>query len=318
MSSRQATDAEVDKWRTDGWVVLEGLIGTDEIDAAGDDLWQLYPTPEQFHADPDGEAAETFRSGSPLLRRVRSAATNAGEAHQDQFVGMKPFPVGGSGTLDALAVHPSIIDFMERALETTDLRLYQGQTWAKYAGNTDYSQFHHTDRNHSFLPAQNQPPYLHVEGFLFLSDIIDGVGPTHVVSKQDDGGRSIDDRYSPDEAPEFYAAEQKATGVRGSFLAYRSDVFHRGVDLTTPGGSRFLFNISYKIAGNDWIGYHTVQSRSTGPEWTQFVERCTPRQLELFGFPAPGHPIWTWELVERTAKRYPGLDMTPWRKGLPA
>ena len=131
MSSRRATAAEVDKWRTDGWVVLEGLIGTDEMDPAIEDLWQLYPTPEQFHADPEGEAAETFRSGSPLLRRVRSAAATAGEAHLDQFVGMKQFPVGASGALDALAVHPSIVDFMERALETTDIRLYQGQTWAK-------------------------------------------------------------------------------------------------------------------------------------------------------------------------------------------
>ena len=60
--------------------------------------------------------------------------------------------------------------------------------------------------------------------------------------------------------------------MRGSLLVYRPDVFHRGVDLTRPGSHRFLLNVSYKVAGNDWIGYHTVQSNATHPAWVQFVE----------------------------------------------
>ena len=43
----------------------------------------------------------------------------------------------------------------------------------------------------------------------------------------------------PDNDPEIYAAERPATGPRGSLLAYRSNVFHRGVNLTAPAGSRF-------------------------------------------------------------------------------
>jgi hypothetical protein len=47
------------------------------------------------------------------------------------------------------------------------------------------------------------------------------------------------------------------------------------------------------------------------------MQRATPRQLALFGFPPPGHPYWTEATLAGTAQRYPGLDMTPWRQALP-
>ena len=59
---RQATDDEVKRWQEDGWVLLEGLVGTDEIDAALEDLHIVFPTAEQYHADPEGETLR--RSGS--------------------------------------------------------------------------------------------------------------------------------------------------------------------------------------------------------------------------------------------------------------
>lgn len=39
------------------------------------------------------------------------------------------------------------------------------------------------------------------------------------------------------------------------------------------------------------------------------------RQLMLFGFPPPGHPFWTDETLAAMALRYPGLDLTPLRRG---
>jgi hypothetical protein len=312
MGGRQATELELEQWRTEGWVVLEGLVGSEDIDAAASDLWELYPTPEEYFSDPDGEKVQIFHSGSPLLRKVKSAGGG------DQFVGTREFPWPGSGALNRLPVHAMIVDFMERALETTDIRLYQLQTWAKYAGHTNYEQPHHTDGNHSWLPSMSEAPWRHVEGFLFLSDIDEGCGPTHVVSRSDAADLSVDSGYRRQDAPSLYDKECKATGVRGSFLAYRSDVFHRGSDLTRTGASRFLMNISYKRAGQDWIGFHSFQSRAGSPAITRFIESCSVRELELIGFPAPGHEIWTEDLVERTNRRYPALDMSPWRKALTA
>ena len=99
-------------------------------------------------------------------------------------------------------------------------------------------------------------------------------------------------------------------------MAYRNDVFHRGVDITKPRGARFMFNVSYKAAELEWVGYHSVQSKATHPGWVQFVEGSTPRELELFGFPPPGHRVWSDSLIAKTALRYPNLDLEPWRRAL--
>jgi hypothetical protein len=120
----------------------------------------------------------------------------------------------------------------------------------------------------------------------------------------------------PQMDPDVYAAERSCPGVRGSYLAYRSDVWHRGTDFRLPGTARVLVALAFKRAGQDWIGYDQQQSRSTGPEWTNFVEQSTPRELELFGFPPPGHPIWSEALLDNTGDRYPKLDLTPWRDRL--
>ena len=187
---------------------------------------------------------------------------------------------------------------------------------ARYTGDADYEQPMHTDRNHSLLPAVSGPPFFHVETFLYLSDVDDDCAPTHVVSRRDSQGRSTNSVFMPDQDPELYASERAASGVRGSLMAYRNDVFHRGVDITRPGGSRYLFNVSYKVADIEWIGYNLVQSKATHPGWTQFVEGSTPRELELWGFPPPGNRVWTAELIDATAERYPKLDLDPWRHAL--
>jgi hypothetical protein len=185
---------------------------------------------------------------------------------------------------------------------------------AKYAGLTNYEQPMHTDRNHSWLPPRSESPWRHTESFLYLSDVTEGTAPTHLVSVRDSVGRDPTvPLVMPAGDPELYAAERPAIGPRGSLLVYRPDVFHRGVDLTTPGTSRFLLNVSFRHAGQDWIGFHTGQSRSASPHWVAFVEGCTPRELELFGFPPPRHPIWDASLLDATARLYPKLDLGPWR-----
>jgi hypothetical protein len=316
MGGRQATDEEVERWQDDGWVLIEGLVGTDEIDAARDDLFEIFPTAEQYHADPAGETRR--RLGQPPDHDDGFVWPDEGPGFRDDqhlWQGLFPFP--GTGALNRLVVHPGIVDFVERALATTDLRIYQTGVSAKYTGITNYEQPMHTDRNHSWLPAVSEAPWWHVEGFLYLSDVEAAANPTHLVSVRDSVGRpSTLLLIMPDRDPEIYGMEKGAAGIRGSYLAYRPDVFHRAVDLAVPGGSRFLLNVSYKVAGQDWIGYHVSQSRATSPDWTRFVEASTPHELALFGFPPPGHPIWSAALLDATQRQYPKLDLGPWRSAL--
>jgi hypothetical protein len=96
MGGRLAADRELEHWRTEGWVVLDGLVGIEEIDAAKSDLWQLYPTPEEYFGDPDSVKVQVFHSGNPLLRRVKTAGP------ADQFLGLRQFPFPGSGAMNHL------------------------------------------------------------------------------------------------------------------------------------------------------------------------------------------------------------------------
>jgi hypothetical protein len=316
VTSRLATDAEVATWQKDGWVLLESLVSAAEIDAATEDLWLLFPRPEEYHADPKGITQRW--KGRPAPTKEDYVWPDDGPGFRaDQQRWMGTFPFAGSGALNRLYVHDSIVDFAERALETADIRLYQAHASAKFSGLTNYEQPMHLDRNHSWLPPGHRSPWWNLEGFLYLSDVTEEANPTRLVSVHD--AAHVTSPFGvvlPDWDPALYAAERPASGVRGSYLAYRSDVYHRGAPFGSPGTSRFLAAVAFKNAAAEWIGYDQQQSRSTGPEWTTFVEGSTPRQLELFGFPPPGHPVWNKELIEQTALRYPALDLGAWRTGL--
>jgi hypothetical protein len=127
----------------------------------------------------------------------------------------------------------------------------------------------------------------------------------------------VDHRPGADLEAMLRDREESAAGPRGSYLAYRPDVWHRAVNLTEPGGARFVMSVSFKLAGHDWVGHDALQPRSTSPAFRQFVAGSTPRELELFGIPAPGHPYWTESTVQAMSIRYPGLEIEPWRAALP-
>ena len=89
--------------------------------------------------------------------------------------------------------------------------------------------------------------------------------PTRLVSVGDTG--HIDNPYGvlmPKTNPEVYAAERPAPGIRGSYLAYRSDTYHRGAPFGSGTGARIVVAVAFKNAEAEWIGYDTQQNRSTG------------------------------------------------------
>jgi len=316
VTSRRATDAEVTTWREDGWVLLEGLVGSEEIDALAEDLGELFPSPEELHADPDG-VYERWRGRPKEPAEVFVWPDEGPGFRSAQQRWMAAFPFPGTGALNRMCVHPSIVDFAERALGSSDIRLYQAHASAKYAGVTNYEQPMHTDRNHSWLPAGSEAPWWNLEGFLYLTDVTEADNPTRLVSVRETS--HIDNPWGvvmPNTEPGVYAAERRAPGIRGSYLAYRSDCWHRGAPFGAGTGARIVVAVAFKHAEVEWIGYDTQQSRSTGIEWTAFVEGSTPRELDLFGWPPPGHPVWSERLLDQTQQRYPALDLGPWRAAL--
>lgn len=299
----------VEQWRTQGWTVVHDLVPTEEIDAAVEELWGHFPHPVDYHSGNPAAQAQLEGESTDL----RYQPTKQGNAHQlkdvqnegaefrlRQFLGHVLFPYD-SYLLNRLQIHPNVVDFAKKAMGDEDIRLYQARIWGKYTGVTNYEQPFHQDRNHTIVPDRVEPGWWNMLGFLYLSDVEEGVGPTQILSIGDS---------PPGTNP------QAAAGRRGSYLAYRTDVWHRGVDLTREGGSRFLMNIAFKHAHHEWIGFDSFQQNANRGPWSKFAASCTPDELALFGAPRPGHPFWTPELVEALKERYQGIDITPWLEGI--
>lgn len=109
-----------------------------------------------------------------------------------------------------------------------------------------------------------------------------------------------------------FAGEVSAAGPAGTVVAYEIGTFHRGTQLTAARGARYTLHVNFRPAAAEWAVRHGWADRSFQPAWNAFVVRASPRQLELFGVPPPGHPYWTGRTLRGMAERYPGLDVSPW------
>lgn len=284
-------------WHEHGVVLLRARLEPDDLGPAQRELPSIYPTADEFHDDADPERNARFRD--------------------DQFTGIDEFPWAGV-ELNLLAVHPKVVAVAEALLGTSDLRLYSAEAWAKYTGAADYDQPHHRDfLNHTVTVPTTDPRFRQCELFIYLSDVTEAHGPTHFVSQTDTGDVPLMPNWlDRAAAPGLYKSEFSGAGPAGTIAAYSIDTFHRGTDMTAPRGARFTLHVNFRTAAAEWHDRHAWAGRSYNPNWYRFVERATPRQLELFGFPAPGHAFWSADTVDRLAERYTRLDVSPWRDAL--
>jgi hypothetical protein len=284
------------QWQNDGWALVEGLVPDADIDAVADDVAVLYAT-------------DTFADYNQAKGSGDFVAPDGKAFREQQFDGMRGFPFGGSGALNDLFVHPRMLGFARLAMQSDDLRIYQAAVWKKNAGDVGYEQPLHQDGNHSLVPPRMEPGYWHLEGFLFLSDVDEDCAPPRLVPRSTYNETTA---YS-----DLYQHEVAATGSRGSFLVYRSDVWHRGTDFGRPDASRVVMVISFKLGGAEWFGYDAFPRLGSDSRFAKFVAGKTPDELALFGIPRPGHPYWNAATIDAMAGRYRGLDLSPWREALP-
>ena len=291
--------AQQAQWEEEGWCLVQGLLPAAAVAAARAALPALFPTAEEFAADTDPERNQPFRVDS---HRV-----------------MPRFPFD-DGALNDLVVHDRMIDLAEQLLGIGDPRLYQAMLSAKYSGAalSDEQLLHADFANHTLVVPRHEPGYQQLETFVYLSDVTPETAATRMVSRRLTAGIPVERTYlSPDAYADIYAAEVPASGPAGSVLAYRPDVYHRGVRMTAPRAARFMLHVSYKPAATDWLGSFGLPNAGEDMAWHRFVPRASERQLTVLGFPPPGHPYWTAQTLAGVAARYPLLDLSPWRKALP-
>ena len=46
----------------------------------------------------------------------------------------------------------------------------------------------------------------------------------------------------------------------------------------------------------------------------RYMEKLSVEQRAVLGFAPPGDPYWTQETVDSVGRRYPGMDMEPYRQ----
>jgi hypothetical protein len=282
------------QWENDGWCLLERFLPAEAVEAAQEGLGREFPSAAEFADDRDPARNAPFRTDSHSV--------------------MPTFPFEHAAFND-LVLHDRLIDLAEEFLGLTDLRMYQAGLSAKYAGGAESDeQLLHADYgNHTLVVPRADVGYQHLELFVYLSDVTADAA-TRLVSRRLTGDIPVERTYlSLTDYADLYRAEVPVAGPAGSVLAYRSDVYHRGVRITAPRSARFMLHVSFKPAGTDWLGSQAWPSAAEDMAWHRFANRATVRQLSALGFPAPGHPYWNDTTLAGVAARYPGLDMTPWR-----
>jgi hypothetical protein len=308
---RVDVDVAVRAWRQDGFVILPAYTPATDLVAAVAGLPMLYPTAEEYHHRVDPDRNRRF---------------------DDEFGGIDDFPFA-STAVSLLAVHPLLIDLAECLLGTADLRVYSIEAWAKYTGAAHYDQHLHRDYlGASLLVPSSDLRFGQVEMFLYLVDVPVELGPPSFVAlghtvdlpmvpnwfPSEDGGGDPDQPtwISPLGRPDLYEHEVRGAGPAGTVAAYTNRTLHRGTELIAPGGARYTLHVNFRPAGSEWQSRHSWLRRANAPAWSDFVEAASPRQLELFGWPPPGHPFWTTQTIAGIHQRHPGLDITPWRTAL--
>ena len=286
----RVAERELNQLRERGYMTVEGFLSGDELAEAQEALWLHFPRPDEYFDNPEPHA----------------------HLVETQFTGNRRGP-WAAWALNRLAFHPDLLDAAERFLGSSDLRLYKTELWAKYSGSVDYDQALHRDYgNHSLVvPKVGEPTQM--TSFLLLSDVTEQDGPTKVVSLED-GSRFefVPRKLAMGEGVEV---EVPVIGPAGTLFSYRTDVLHRGSAITGERRARFTLLADYEVWGPRWTGKVSWADHALGPEWNEMMERATPREREVFGFPSIGDAYWDDQTLADVAARYPGMDMAPYTDG---
>ncbi|MCH2172498.1 phytanoyl-CoA dioxygenase family protein [Myxococcota bacterium] len=332
-SEHVLTLAQVERWREQGFALVDGVIPSELLEAAIEDARAAYPAA----GTPESESIVDFGSGGHMVFPFHSSAAND------------------------ITLHPRLLRSVAELLGSRirDLRLTQSDLWPKYGRHSspehpaenDDQRIHVDYPNHTLThpPRWNAPEA--VEIILYLTDISECDGATALVPRdgRDDpaypwpivetpgvgdlvwiNDRTTAEAHLANTAPEIaewraqhlYPRECQVRFHSGTLLFYRHDTWHRGTPLR-PGTCRLAQNLTFRLSTSEWVS--TLHS---GWAWgmyrpSQSTERMVARasidQRCVLGFPPPGHPYWTQETVEAVNARYAplGFDATPYAEALP-
>ena len=277
-----------------GYTIVPRFLTPGELAAARANMHRYFPSAEELAATP----------------QRYSAILEEAEFQQIEF------PFAGDA-LNNIATDPRLISFVETLLGDREVLLSQSAIWAKYAGTGSFEQPMHTDfEGNTLVYPRDDGPFRQVNMILYYTDVDKTMGPTCVVPK----GRKKETLWPPfrprAQYSGLYRREKKVEIDAGGLLIFSMSTFHRASEMLSPHGVRFTHHLVYRSARYPFAGYHQWSRFGEKQEMRRFLEQATPRQREVIGFPPAGHPYWTRETLEGVARRYPKMDLGPYRTGL--
>jgi hypothetical protein len=302
------TADDIETWRRDGAAVIPDFFTPEEVAAVVADFEAVF-----------GRTA----GGDEALNKKKDG--QIGKFNPAQFKTLDAIPFDCSPALNLIGVHPALIDFAKQALKTDAVHLYQCQAWAKFTGDADYDQPFHCDfSNHTLTAPSEDAAGNSVTILCYFTDVTDAHGAMHFVTRPDsdkvagpEASLIFDTETQAELQAGLQAYDRSSAGPAGTAIPYSIDVYHRGTNLTAPGGYRYAVMACFKKAGDESIGFHSWAFHHTKP-WRIIFETASPEQLACFGVKLPGDPFWTPITLARAQARYPGWDMTPYRAAVAA
>ena len=298
----------LETWRREGAVPIHNFFTPDEVSAVRANFERVF--------------ARSAGGAEPLIKKKDG---EAGRFNKAQFTGIDPIPLDCSPALNLVGVHPALIAFARQALSSDSLHLYQCQAWAKFTGDADYDQPFHCDfANHTLTVPSEDTRRNSVTILCYFSDVSEAHGPMHYVTRSDSAkiagpeeSLNADPRAQANLQALLQRHERSSASPAGTIVPYGIDVYHRGTNMTAPGGVRYAVMVCFKTAGDDSVGFHAWPFHHTKP-WRHIFEHATPEQLTCFGVRPPGHAFWTDVTLARAQARYPGWNLSPYRQAMTA
>ncbi len=301
MINDRFTQAHLDDWRRDGVALLPEFFTKEEVTAVAEDFRKIFPHPK------DMEVVNNKSEGE------------IGAFDKAQFNNFDNIPLDCSPALNLAGVHPELVKLARAALKTSEVQLYQCQVWSKFTGESDFDQPFHCDYGNHTLTVPSENECLNaITFFIYFSDVSEAHGPTHYVTRRESLNAGIPPATFGEDLTkqgELALLARSSAAPAGSIMAYSIDVFHRGTNLTAPGGHRYAMTACFKRSNNEGIGYMAWAFQHERP-WHIIFDHASPDQLNCFGVPRPGDAFWTEHTLETAQKRYPGWDMSAYRESI--
>jgi hypothetical protein len=271
-----------------GFVIVPEFLSGEELEAGREGFARYFPSADELDETPE----------------------RYGFIHEDPEHLQVEFPFADEN-LNQLATHPALINFVEKALGTTDIRLTQNAIWAKYAGLGDYEQGLHLDyQGNTLVVPREDGGYRQVNMIVYYTDVTAELGPTTVVSQTETRDVPLWPTHRVRKSsPELYAKEQQVIVPAGGLLIFSMRTWHRATAMTAETGARFSQHYVWRAAAHDFQGYHLYSRLGENEDLQTFIAQASPRQREVIGFPRMDDPYWNEETLNAVALRYPGIKL---------